>query len=73
LTLSVTSAPAQLRDAAADLAGAHRTAASGAPGLSWACVPIRSLSAAMGPDAGHGGVFQNHAGFVSRALEFLAR
>jgi pimeloyl-ACP methyl ester carboxylesterase len=25
------------------------------------------------PDAGHGGVFQYHADFVSRALEFLAR
>ena len=24
------------------------------------------------PDAGHGGVFQNHADFVPRALEFLA-
>lgn len=25
------------------------------------------------PDAGHGGVFQNHADFVPKALEFLAR
>lgn len=25
------------------------------------------------PDAGHGGVFQNHAAFVPQALEFLAR
>jgi pimeloyl-ACP methyl ester carboxylesterase len=25
------------------------------------------------PDAGHGGVFQNHADFVPRALDFLAR
>ncbi len=24
------------------------------------------------PDAGHGGIFQNHAAFVPRALSFLA-
>jgi len=44
LTLSVTSASAQIRDAAPDVARANQTAASRAPGVTWVDVPTQTLS-----------------------------
>jgi pimeloyl-ACP methyl ester carboxylesterase len=52
-------------------ASAHHTAPRRTPSRAMAHDAVAFIRALGGPDAGHGGIFQNHEQFVPKALDFL--
>jgi pimeloyl-ACP methyl ester carboxylesterase len=71
LTLPVTSAPAQMPDAAPDVARANQTSASRVPGVTWVDVPTQVLSAG-GVDFAYRELGRQHGGTPVVFLNHLA-